>query len=151
MIMTFCRFCFVTSQVLTSSISSLHVCLLWIVSLFWCCLFYLNLYVSWFYSFVFINWVATCKNVSLGKCRQWRSRSDCTSVQSDQGLHCLPTESLNTTECMNREQRPGWYVAHAQNDLHLCIFFAYVAQLSCNMRISTSWHEYLVKVLFSLL
>ena len=38
---------------------------------------------------------------------QWRPRSDCTKVQSDQGLHCLLTESLDTTECMNGEQRPG--------------------------------------------
>ena len=29
------------------------------------------------------------------------------SVQSDQGLHCPGTESLDTTEYMNREQRPG--------------------------------------------
>ena len=26
---------------------------------------------------------------------------------SDQGLHCPFTESLDTTECMNGEQRPG--------------------------------------------
>ena len=27
------------------------------------------------------------------------------AAQSDQGLHCLLTESLDTTECMNGEQR----------------------------------------------
>ena len=30
--------------------------------------------------------------------------SACVSVQSKQDLHCLPTESLETTECMNGEQ-----------------------------------------------
>ena len=29
------------------------------------------------------------------------------AVQSDQGLHCLLTESLDTIECFNREQMPG--------------------------------------------
>ena len=37
------------------------------------------------------------------------------SAQSDQDLHCPLTESLDTTECMNREQRPGWYCAHVQD------------------------------------
>ena len=52
---------------------------------------------------------------------QSRPRSACTSTQSDQGLHCLLTESLDTTECMNGEQRPGWYFAHVQDDLNLHI------------------------------
>ena len=34
-------------------------------------------------------------------------------------LHCPHTESLDTTECMNGEQRPGWYFAHAQDNLNL--------------------------------
>ena len=34
-------------------------------------------------------------------CRQQSPRSVCSSGQSDQGLHCLLTESLDTTECMN--------------------------------------------------
>ena len=29
------------------------------------------------------------------------------SAQSDQGLHCPLTESVDTTECMNGEQRLG--------------------------------------------
>ena len=29
-------------------------------------------------------------------------------AQSDQGLRCPLTESLDTIECINREQRPGW-------------------------------------------
>ena len=36
-----------------------------------------------------------------------------------QSLHCLVTESLDTTECMNGEQRPRRYFAHAQDDLNL--------------------------------
>ena len=43
------------------------------------------------------------------------------SVQSDQGLHCLLTESLDTTECMNGEQRPGCYFVLTQDDLNLHI------------------------------
>ena len=38
---------------------------------------------------------------------------------SDQGLHCPIPWSLGTTECINGEQRPGWYFAHAQDDLNL--------------------------------
>ena len=34
-------------------------------------------------------------------------------------------ESLDTTECMNGEQRPGRYFAHAQGDLNLRILFMY--------------------------
>ena len=43
--------------------------------------------------------------------------------QSDQGLQCQITESLDTTECMNGEQRPGWYFTHVQDDLNLCILY----------------------------
>ena len=31
----------------------------------------------------------------------------------DQGLHCPLTKSLDTPECINEEQMPGWYIAHA--------------------------------------
>ena len=41
--------------------------------------------------------------------------------KSDQDLHCLLSESLDATECMNGEQRPRWYLEHAQDDLNLCI------------------------------
>ena len=41
------------------------------------------------------------------------------SAHSNQGLHCPLTESLDTTECLNGEQRPGSYVVHAQDDLNL--------------------------------
>ena len=36
-----------------------------------------------------------------------------TSAQSDQGLRCLLTASLDTTEYRNGDQRPEWYLAHA--------------------------------------
>ena len=49
----------------------------------------------------------TCENQSLGICGQQSRRSTCASAQSDQGLHCLLTESFHTTECMNGDQRPG--------------------------------------------
>ena len=63
--------------------------------------------------FLNINWAAPCENVSSGICGQRRPRSACASAQSDQGLRFPQTESVDTIECMNREQRPGWYFAHA--------------------------------------
>ena len=42
-------------------------------------------------------------------------------LQSDQGLQFQLTESLDTTECMNGEQRPGCYFVHAQDDLYVRI------------------------------
>ena len=45
-------------------------------------------------------------------------RSACASAQSDQGLHCLLTESMDTTECL---KGPDYIFAHAQNNLNLCI------------------------------
>ena len=60
------------------------------------------------------------RNVSLGMCRLQRPRLACTSMQSEQGLHCLLTRSLDTTACMNGEQRPGYYFAHVQDDLNMC-------------------------------
>ena len=41
--------------------------------------------------------------------------------QTDQGLHCPLTESLDTEEYRHRKQRPGLYCAHAQDDLNLRI------------------------------
>ena len=73
---------------------------------------------------IFINkcsyiWAALCENGSLGICGQRRPCSDCAFAQSDKALDCLPIESLGTIECMNGEQRPGLYSAHARNDLNL--------------------------------
>ena len=56
-----------------------------------------------------IKWAAPCKNMSLGIYGQQRPRSTCADAQSDQGLHCLQTESLDTVEWMNGEQKTGWY------------------------------------------
>ena len=38
---------------------------------------------------------------------QRRPRSDCADAQSDLGLRCSLPESMDTTECINGEQRPG--------------------------------------------
>ena len=43
----------------------------------------------------------------IGYMRTAKSPDHCASVQSDQGLSCPLTESLDTTECMNGEQRTG--------------------------------------------
>ena len=95
--------------------------------------FFMNLTDSWIvrtcsrklhveYYFLFIIWAAPCENISSGTCGQWWPRSACAFAQSDQGLHCPLTESLDITECMNWEQRPGWYFAQAQGHLNLRIF-----------------------------
>ena len=52
------------------------------------------------------NWVTACKHVSSGICGQQRPTSASVFAQSDQGFHCPLTEYLNSTECMNGEQRP---------------------------------------------
>ena len=62
------------------------------------------------------NWVTPCKNVSSCICGQGRPRSACRTMQFDQ----VPlTESLDTTECMNGEQMPGWYFVQMQDNLNL--------------------------------
>ena len=64
-------------------------------------------------------WAPSCENMSLAICGQWWPRTACAFTQSDQVLHCLLTESLDTTECMNRGQRLGGYSVHVQDDLNL--------------------------------
>ena len=59
--------------------------------------------------------------MSSGICGQERPRSAWSPVQSDQGIHCLLTESLDTTECMNGEQTLRRYFAHEQDDPNLSI------------------------------
>ena len=61
-----------------------------------------------------------CETMSLDICGQTTPRSACKFTQSDHGFHCPLTESLDTTECMNGEQRPG-YFTHVQDDLNLRI------------------------------
>ena len=45
-------------------------------------------------------------------------RSNCEDAQSDLDLHCtlLHVESLDIIECINGEQRPGLYFAHAHDE-----------------------------------
>ena len=62
--------------------------------------------------------------------RQWRPRSDCADAQSDQGLHWLLTEPLDTIECLNGEQRPGWYSAHTQGVSWVWPFLYYKVSLA---------------------
>ena len=69
----------------------------------------------------FINGRRLCENEPSGVCGQRRPRSACASAQADQGLHCPLIESLDTTECIIAEQRPGRYFAHAQDDSNLCV------------------------------
>ena len=71
--------------------------------------------------FHIITWkyVTPCKKGPSGTNSKQRHGLACPSVQSDQGLHCPLIESLDTTECMNGEQRPRWYFAHVQDDLNL--------------------------------
>ena len=67
-----------------------------------------------------VIWAEPCENVSSGICKQQKPRSACTSLQSDQGLHYLLTESLDITECMNGEGKPRQYFAHVLDNL--CIY-----------------------------
>ena len=68
------------------------------------------------------NWAAIRKGVfwHMGTVKAQISLRAC--AQADQGLHCPLTELLDTTECLNWEQRPEWYFKHAQDDL-ICAFY----------------------------
>ena len=69
---------------------------------------YLLLWILW--------WASPWENVSLGICGQQRPWSSCASTQSAQSLRCLPTESLDTIECVSEKQIPGWDFEHVQNE-----------------------------------
>ena len=58
---------------------------------------------------------APCKNVSAGICGQQRPRSACAYAQSDQGLCCPLTESLDKIKCINGDQMPGCDFAHTSD------------------------------------
>ena len=45
----------------------------------------------------------------------------CAHLLSDQNLHYPETETLDTLERINGQQRPGWYFAHVQADMNLRI------------------------------
>ena len=62
---------------------------------------------------LWLIWDAPCKKLSSDICGQLRPRSDCTFVQSDQGLCCLLTVSLDTIKCING--------ANAQMRLCVCV------------------------------
>ena len=70
------------------------------------------------------NLAAPCETVPLGICGQRRPRSACASTQSDQGLRCPQTEWLDTIDCFNGEQKPGWHFAHVQDGMNMYIFRA---------------------------
>ena len=61
------------------------------------------------------------KNVPSGRVD---SKGPDQNAQFDHGLHCLLTESLDSIEWSNGEQRSEWYFVHAQDDLNL--HFAHV-------------------------
>ena len=56
------------------------------------------------------KWAMRCQNVPLGTCRQWKPLIRLCFAQSDQGLHCLQTESLDTIECMNGDRSSRYTV-----------------------------------------
>ena len=68
-----------------------------------------------------IVWATSFENVSSGICRQRRPSSPCALTPSDQGRHCLLTESFDNTEYTNGAQSPRWYFPNAQHDLNLHI------------------------------
>ena len=80
--------------------------------------------------------------MSFSICEQSWPKSDCADAQSDQDLHCLLTESLDATECMNGEQRPGGSFAHVQDDLNLHImrmFKVFFTHIIREMRAHITW------------
>ena len=66
------------------------------------------------------------ENVSSGICEQRRPRSACASAQSDQGLHCPLTESLDIAEYMNGDQGPDETLRMRRMNLNLCVFRLFV-------------------------
>ena len=56
-------------------------------------------------------------------------------MQSDQGLHCPLTESLNTTS-MNGEKRIRGYFVHVQDDVNLHILRSLEGTFSLGMAIA---------------
>ena len=107
--------------------------------------FHLRVFIYLIYLF-FFYWVAPYETVSSDICGQRRPRSACASAQSDQGLHCPLTESLDTAECMNGKQRPGWYFAHAQDDQNLRIYRMFGGTFSLDTALVIclyTWHTHI--------
>ena len=63
-------------------------------------------------------WAAPCEKLSPGICGQRRPDQPA-HPRSDQGILCPLSELLYTIECNNEKQRPGFDIAHVQNDVNL--------------------------------
>ena len=96
-----------------------------------------------FYRSFVIVLAAPCENMSSVMYGQRRPRSTCASTHSDQAIYCPLTETLVTTECMNKEQRSGRYLVHAQIDLNLCILLMFegLFSLVCLTDVLLMHHE----------
>ena len=64
-------------------------------------------------------------------CGHQSPKSACVSALSDQGLHFLLTELLDTIGGMNEEQMPGWDFAYDGMNLNLCILRMLEDTFSC--------------------
>ena len=53
-----------------------------------------------------------------------------TDAQSGLGIHCQLTESLDTTEGINREQMHAWDFGHAWDDLNLLVLCLFKGKFS---------------------
>ena len=95
------------SSIITGSVMKAFQCL-------FCFILLHQLAVIFACAHLFYNWTASCKTCLRAYAY---SISAGTSAQSDQGLNCPMPESLDTTECINREQRPIRDLAHAQYDV----------------------------------
>ena len=68
----------------------------------------------------FMIWCPMWKKDPYIKCRQWRFRSACTSVQSDLDILCLSKYATISIDSVTEQQRPRSDCALAQADLGLC-------------------------------
>ena len=63
--------------------------------------------------------------VSSGICRQRRPSSACAFSQSDRGIHCPLTELLDTTECVNGNQKHGYDTLRVRRILWMRILLVF--------------------------
>ena len=54
--------------------------------------------------------------------RKEKAKSACAYMQSDQGFHCLLTDSFDTTDCINGEHMPRSDFCMCRMNLNLPIF-----------------------------
>ena len=115
----------IISLLLTSPITS------FIMSFIFCRIYFLMIrYSDMPYNVLVIILAVPCENVSSVICGQQRPRSACTCRQSDHGLHCLLTKSLDTIACIIGEQMPGWDFAHMFDESESVYFTHGQRQLS---------------------